>query len=92
MENDNLISRLFTYIVAVVAVAIGLWLTYKVDNLVHFLMYGIIALIIAGIILIAFVKIAISNCKNYNWIDFAFSLLILGLAVWCVFSACRLWL
>ena len=87
-----LFRSLFTYVFQVVAIVIALWLSYKIDNFVHFLMYGIIALIVCGILIISSINLSIQNCKDYNYIDFACSLLVLGLSVWCVFSSCRLWL
>lgn len=91
MKNENLISRIFTYIFLMVAVIISLWLSYKITNLSSFFLYGILGLIFSFIVLSTSLKLSIESSVSYNFVDLAFSLILLGLSVWSIFSCLKLW-
>ncbi len=90
--NDNILNRVFTYIFLLVLTIVSLWLSYKIDVWTNFLIYGIIALILAFMVIISSVTLTIKSSVNFNYIDLAFSILLLGLNVWSVFSCFKLWL
>lgn len=90
--NDNVLNRVFTYIFLLVLTIISLWLSYKIDYWSNFLIYGILALILAGIVILSSITLTIKSSVNFNYIDLAFSILLLGLNVWSVFSCFKLWL
>lgn len=92
MRNENLISRIFTYIFLMVAVVISLWLSYKITNISSFLLYGILGLIFSFIVLSTSLKLSIESSVSYNFVDLAFSLILLGLSVWSIFSCLKLWI
>lgn len=92
MKNENLISRIFTYIFLMVAVIISLWLSYKITNLSSFFLYGILGLIFSFIVLSTSLKLSIASSVSYNFVDLAFSLILLGLSVWSIFSCLKLWI
>lgn len=90
--NDGILNRVFTYVFLLVLTIVSLWLSYKIDVWTNFLLYGIIALILAFMVIISSVTLTIKSSVNFNYIDLAFSILLLGLNVWSVFSCFKLWL
>lgn len=89
---NGILNRVFTYIFLLVLTIVSLWLSYKIDVWTNFLLYGIIALILAFMVIISSVTLTIKSSVNFNYIDLAFSILLLGLNVWSVFSCFKLWL
>lgn len=89
---NGVLNRVFTYIFLLVLTIVSLWLSYKIDVWTNFLIYGIIALILAFMVIISSVTLTIKSSVNFNYIDLAFSILLLGLNVWSVFSCFKLWL
>ena len=89
---NGILNRVFTYIFLLVLTIVSLWLSYKIDMWTNFLLYGIIALILAFMVIISSVTLTIKSSVNFNYIDLAFSILLLGLNVWSVFSCFKLWL
>lgn len=89
---NGILNRVFTYIFLLVLTIVSLWLSYKIDVWTNFLIYGIIALILAFMVIISSVTLTIKSSVNFNYIDLAFSILLLGLNVWSVFSCFKLWL
>lgn len=92
MKNENIISRIFTYIFLLTAIVISLWLSYKILDFKSFIMYGIISLIFSTIVLSTSLSLSIKSSFTFNYIDLGFSLVLLGLSVWSVFSSLKLWL
>ena len=90
--NNGILNRVFTYVFLLVLTIVSLWLSYKIDIWTNFLIYGIIALILAFMVIISSVTLTIKSSVNFNYIDLAFSILLLGLNVWSVFSCFKLWL
>lgn len=90
--NNGILNRVFTYVFLLVLTIVSLWLSYKIDVWTNFLLYGIIALILAFMVIISSVTLTIKSSVNFNYIDLAFSILLLGLNVWSVFSCFKLWL
>ena len=92
INNDGLFSRLFTYCFLLVSVIVSLWLSTKILNLTTFFFYGILGLVLTLVPLSASLKLCMSNAVNFNWLDLACSLIILGLSVWSIFSCLKLWI